>query len=303
MPDLPGAVPHLTYGYATFSPVVIAEQLKAARAARAAAKAQALTTTEAKAVADRYAFTRDDLWHGTVFPATDADNWLAAGSAALLADPARPAGEGGRASRRPGAPARHPPEPAGLRDVAGAGRRGGAGRSRLRPLRAVPRPAGEGHVRPPPTAAPLRQQGLLRVHEGLPRAAPRAGRHDRAVPRGGPRGALARRCGGPAAVARPHGRPRARAGGEHLCPGEGVACRRAGRAAGRRLPPGHHRCGDGRREAVPLPDDARGTERRGDLHRPREAGARAVRRASRTSPRRPTDTTRSRASPRTSPRP
>ncbi len=35
MPDLPGAVPHLTYGYATFSPIVIAEQLKAARAARA----------------------------------------------------------------------------------------------------------------------------------------------------------------------------------------------------------------------------------------------------------------------------
>jgi hypothetical protein len=82
MPDLPGAVPHLTYGYATFSPVVIAEQLKAAHAAQAAAKPQAMATTEAKAVADRYAFTRDDLWHGTVFPATDADNWLAAGSAA-----------------------------------------------------------------------------------------------------------------------------------------------------------------------------------------------------------------------------
>ncbi len=82
MPDLPGAVPHLTYGYATFSPVVIGEQLKAARAARAATKAQPLTTTEPKGVADRYAFTRDDLWHGTFFPASDADNWLAAGSAA-----------------------------------------------------------------------------------------------------------------------------------------------------------------------------------------------------------------------------
>ncbi len=82
MPDLPGAVPHLTYGYATFSPIVIAEQLKRARAARAAAKAEAAATTDSKAVADRYAFTRDDLWRGSIFPASDADNWLVAGSAA-----------------------------------------------------------------------------------------------------------------------------------------------------------------------------------------------------------------------------
>jgi hypothetical protein len=82
MPDLPGALPHLTYGYATFSPVVIAEQLKAARAARPEAKAEPTPTIETKAVADRYDFTRDDLWRGTVFPASDADNWLVAGSAA-----------------------------------------------------------------------------------------------------------------------------------------------------------------------------------------------------------------------------
>jgi hypothetical protein len=82
MPDLPGAVPHLTYGYATFSPIFIGEQLKAARAARTGTKAPSPLATEAKAVADRYSFTRDDLWHGTFFPASDADNWLVAGSAA-----------------------------------------------------------------------------------------------------------------------------------------------------------------------------------------------------------------------------
>jgi hypothetical protein len=82
MPDLPGAVPHLTYGYATFSPVVIVEQLKAAHAARPAVKAHAPVATEAKAVADRHTFTRDDLWRGSIFPATDADNWLVSGSAA-----------------------------------------------------------------------------------------------------------------------------------------------------------------------------------------------------------------------------
>ena len=72
MPDLPGAVPHLTYGYATFSPVVIAEQLKAARAARKDASPMAPPAIDTKAIADRYDFTRDDLWRGTVFPATDA---------------------------------------------------------------------------------------------------------------------------------------------------------------------------------------------------------------------------------------
>jgi hypothetical protein len=82
MPDLPGALPHLTYGYATFSPIVIAERLKAARAARTEAKPPAPPAQDDKAVAERYAFTREDLWHGSVFPASDADNWLVAGSAA-----------------------------------------------------------------------------------------------------------------------------------------------------------------------------------------------------------------------------
>jgi hypothetical protein len=82
MPDLPGALPHLTYGYATFSPIVIADGLKAARAARAAPEPTRAPEVDTKAIADRYSFTRDDLWRGSVFPASDADNWLVAGSAA-----------------------------------------------------------------------------------------------------------------------------------------------------------------------------------------------------------------------------
>ncbi|HSD66258.1 MAG TPA: C45 family autoproteolytic acyltransferase/hydrolase, partial [Vicinamibacteria bacterium] len=82
MPDLPGALPHLTYGYATFSPVVIADGLKAAHAGRAETTAAAAPAVDAKAVAGRYAFTRADLWHGSIFPASDADNWLVAGGAA-----------------------------------------------------------------------------------------------------------------------------------------------------------------------------------------------------------------------------
>nr|MCU0232030.1 hypothetical protein [Acidobacteriota bacterium] len=80
---LPGAIPHLTYGYATFSPVVIGEQLGAARAARGQdAPAPKPRELDAAAVKERYAFTKDDLWRGTIFPASDADNWLVSGSAA-----------------------------------------------------------------------------------------------------------------------------------------------------------------------------------------------------------------------------
>jgi hypothetical protein len=82
MPDLPGAQPHLTYGYAAFSPIVIAEKLKAARAARPVAPPEPALAEEAKAVAARDAFTRENLWRGTIFPASDADNWLVAGGAA-----------------------------------------------------------------------------------------------------------------------------------------------------------------------------------------------------------------------------
>ena len=82
MPDLPGAQPHLTYGYATFSPIVIAEKLKAARAARGAVEPAVVAADDTKAIASRYEFEREDLWRGSFYPANEADNWLVAGSAA-----------------------------------------------------------------------------------------------------------------------------------------------------------------------------------------------------------------------------
>lgn len=83
MPDLPGARPHLTHGYAAFSPIVIAEALKAARAERQVkAQAEPAVTEVTTAIDDRYDFDEDDLWRGSIFPASDADNWLVAGGAA-----------------------------------------------------------------------------------------------------------------------------------------------------------------------------------------------------------------------------
>ncbi len=97
MPDHPGAIPHLTLGYAVFSPVFIAEKLKEAKAkeakAAAAPKEPALDVT---AIEERLAYDAAKLWKGSVFPATEGTNGLVSGAAAywrllkgLPTDPAK----------------------------------------------------------------------------------------------------------------------------------------------------------------------------------------------------------------------
>lgn len=84
MPDLPGALPHLSLGYATFSPIWITQKLKEARGAGepAAAAAAKAPTTDAGDLKERYEVEKRRLWRGSVFPATDGDGWLVSGSAA-----------------------------------------------------------------------------------------------------------------------------------------------------------------------------------------------------------------------------
>lgn len=81
--DLPNAVPHLTYGYTTFSPVFVTEKLQAAHAAfgKSAEPAPA-PKLEPKEIAAQLGFPKSQLWTNTVVPASDADNWFNAGSAA-----------------------------------------------------------------------------------------------------------------------------------------------------------------------------------------------------------------------------
>ncbi len=81
MADLPGATPHLTLGFTTFSPLYVAEKLKQARAAEAPAPAAA-PKADLAAAREVYAFPRRLLWSNTVFPATDGENWFVSGSAA-----------------------------------------------------------------------------------------------------------------------------------------------------------------------------------------------------------------------------
>jgi len=84
--DLPNAVPHFTLGYTTFSPAVVADGLKAARArAGKPAPAPADAKPDVAALKGDFLFEKKLLWEGTVFPASDADNWLTSGSAAYWA--------------------------------------------------------------------------------------------------------------------------------------------------------------------------------------------------------------------------
>jgi hypothetical protein len=83
VPDLPGATPHLSLGYTTFSPLVVAEKLKAARKEL---KSEAVTAEQPKRdftkAQELVSFDKKLLWANTVYPSSDAENWFVSGSAA-----------------------------------------------------------------------------------------------------------------------------------------------------------------------------------------------------------------------------
>ncbi len=86
VPDLPNAVPHFTLGYTTFSPIFVADALRAAKARAGKAAAEpAEPKPDVAALKGRLLFEKKLLWQGTILPATDADNWLTSGSAAYWA--------------------------------------------------------------------------------------------------------------------------------------------------------------------------------------------------------------------------
>ena len=89
MADLPSATPHLTLGFTAFSPIFVADKLKAAhRAASAEAFAKATPADpkpELSKLKEALAFPKAQLWSNTVYPAQDGDNWFVSGSAAYHA--------------------------------------------------------------------------------------------------------------------------------------------------------------------------------------------------------------------------
>jgi len=83
IPDLPGATPHLTHGYTTFSPIWVSDRLQAARAAWSMEKTgKGSPVPDVSGVKEAFGFDEKGLWTGTVKPGSDADNWFVSGSAA-----------------------------------------------------------------------------------------------------------------------------------------------------------------------------------------------------------------------------
>lgn len=83
MPDLPGAIPHLTLGYTVISPVFVAEKLQQQRLEQGRSPAAtAPLTLDLGDTAPLFRVDKDRLWRRTLYPASPADNWLVSGTAA-----------------------------------------------------------------------------------------------------------------------------------------------------------------------------------------------------------------------------
>ncbi len=82
MPDLPNAIPHLALGYTVFSPVTVSEMLKAARASARPDSSGRAVRADSGSAKSIFSYSKKLLWVNTVYPAREADNWFASGTAA-----------------------------------------------------------------------------------------------------------------------------------------------------------------------------------------------------------------------------
>jgi hypothetical protein len=79
IPDLPYAIPRLTLGYSTFSPITTLELVK-----KLPVPAESKTKeikTDISEVENVYQYPQELLWQNTIFPASDKENWLISATA------------------------------------------------------------------------------------------------------------------------------------------------------------------------------------------------------------------------------
>jgi len=82
LPDLPGAEPHLSTGYSVVSPIFVADRLKALRPPDDDDPAGDDLEIALGDVKEDFGIDSDDLWSGTVWPATEAESWFISATAA-----------------------------------------------------------------------------------------------------------------------------------------------------------------------------------------------------------------------------
>jgi hypothetical protein len=83
--DLPGAVPHLSLDYTTFSPIVVAEGLAAAKSRGGEPPKESKSKLAEGSGKELLSFDEKLVWKGSLEPAGPADAWASAGSAAYAA--------------------------------------------------------------------------------------------------------------------------------------------------------------------------------------------------------------------------
>jgi len=81
IPDLPGAVPRLSLGYSTMSPIFITEKIKEWKDEYFNAQEEIEKDTS-EAINENYSFNNRKLWFNTVYPESEAENWFISGTAA-----------------------------------------------------------------------------------------------------------------------------------------------------------------------------------------------------------------------------
>ncbi|UCF64746.1 MAG: hypothetical protein JSW33_02620, partial [bacterium] len=82
IPDLPGAVPRLSLGYTTVSPVFITEKLKELKKTYKPETEKNEKSRDFENVFEKYTLNERKLWINTVYPASEAENWFISGTAA-----------------------------------------------------------------------------------------------------------------------------------------------------------------------------------------------------------------------------
>ncbi|MGE5680062.1 MAG: C45 family autoproteolytic acyltransferase/hydrolase [Bacillota bacterium] len=82
VPDLPGAMPHFSLGYSVISPVMFTEKLKELKSKMPKEESASDPAAAADEAKDVYSFEKSLLWHNTVYPKTEKENWFVSGTAA-----------------------------------------------------------------------------------------------------------------------------------------------------------------------------------------------------------------------------
>lgn len=78
IPDLPFAIPRLTLGYSTFSPITTNDMIK--KLSLVKEKKTTESKNEVNEIDEYLSFSNDLLWQNTIFPLSEKENWLISGT-------------------------------------------------------------------------------------------------------------------------------------------------------------------------------------------------------------------------------